>query len=569
MNITIRRRRNKWRTPLIITGIIAALAMLVGLTVSAQISYQTAQVNLIISHDQQVTFLSASRLKSELEKYSLTLETLAQSMNTQALLDTGKGGTAISLKSTNVELSDFDGGVVYLDKFGHVVNTEPLSMDLIGQDWSGRDFFIRLLGQKKTQYSNAVFDSPDSQKSVVVSTPVLDEDNQFIGVFAGIFLLDQKTISPFYASIVRLRLGQDGNVLLIDQNGIILFSSVSGQVGTKYSDRVKGIQLGSTPGAGRAVDADQRDLVVSYAPVPGTPWTLVSEEEWSVLSGEVFRYGRALVGLIILGILIPTAGLGYLQMLRSREALTLSREEQDLRAVMTIKKAVLPGAVPFLPGWSLKVKHLAGQSIVGDFYDYLYLPDGNFMVFLISGYGIGLEGVAVLSGLRASFRSSAVQGLPPSEILTRANNLAAPDVKPPATWEAAVANFDIRRCRIDIASTGGISVYTLIHRDINEVDLPSKPFGAALDTRFPSKTYFLEPVDKVLFCSPGAVNLPYKNGTSLGRQCLLELLCQPETGGFANLDDLTDTLLAQVGLKTQPELDITFIMLEAAIQGQP
>jgi len=60
-------------------------------------------------------------------------------------------------------------------------------------------------------------------------------------------------------------------------------------------------------GALRTHDLSGREIVASFAPVPGTPWGLVMEESWAALSGSSRRYGQFLLLLLVLGVVAPTA----------------------------------------------------------------------------------------------------------------------------------------------------------------------------------------------------------------------------------------------------------------------
>ncbi len=55
----------------------------------------------------------------------------------------------------------------------------------------------------------------------MIAAPVRSPNGEFLGALAGMFRLGESAISPFYASIVRLRLGQSGNTYLLDGMGKI------------------------------------------------------------------------------------------------------------------------------------------------------------------------------------------------------------------------------------------------------------------------------------------------------------------------------------------------------------
>jgi adenylate cyclase len=51
---------------------------------------------------------------------------------------------------------------------------------------------------------------------------------------------------------------------------------------------------------------DGRDIVVGYAPVPRTSWSLVVEEDWNNLVRSSQGYRQFLLVLLVLGVVIPT-----------------------------------------------------------------------------------------------------------------------------------------------------------------------------------------------------------------------------------------------------------------------
>ena len=50
---------------------------------------------------------------------------------------------------------------------------------------------------------------------------------------------------------------------------------------------------------------DNRDILATYAPVPGTPWGLINEEDWAGLLAASQGYGQFLSLLLGLGVVIP------------------------------------------------------------------------------------------------------------------------------------------------------------------------------------------------------------------------------------------------------------------------
>ena len=66
----------------------------------------------------------------------------------------------------------FDGGVLLLNQYGTVVAAQPARPEILGQDWSSREFFQQLIRVPTTAFSNVVQDGPDGAPVIVVAVPI-------------------------------------------------------------------------------------------------------------------------------------------------------------------------------------------------------------------------------------------------------------------------------------------------------------------------------------------------------------------------------------------------------------
>lgn len=554
-----RSSKVKWPARFIVAGIFLALFMLAVVTAVTHFSYQQAEVKLVIEHDRQVTFLSAYRLQTELARYSQTLENLSRSNEIQSLLSAAKRK---ALQQENYRLADFDGGVVLLDNFGQVITSEPERIEILGQDWSDRNYFRQLLRTKTIVYSDTVNDGPGKAPVVVMSVPVLDNDGQFSGAMVGMFRLGQTTVSPFYASIVRLRLGQTGNTFVVDSQGKILFDSTSNLVGEQYSSRVTGIPLGQNSGAFRTLDKHQRDIVVSYAAIPGTPWTLVTEEDWVVIIQPVQKYINLLLVLMILGMLIPSAGLGVLFYLSNRNMLSHSHHEGEMRYARQVKQNLLPKLIPKLPGWTLSVHYQPSEIAGGGYYDFMFLPDGRFMVAMADISENGLSAVLKLATLRTALRGAGQRLLPPNEALECGNTLICPELRKGSSINCIVAIFDPANAQLDFASAGQNRAYIVNGKIISELQPTGDPLGLSLESRFLQTRAVIQPGESILFCSDGVARVRNNKGEFFGEQHLAINVALPVRGTGTLIASLEAELRDFSGKKWAPEEDLTFLLLE-------
>ena len=73
------------------------------------------------------------------------------------------------------------------------------------------------------------------------------------------------------------------------------------------------------------------------------------------------------------------------------ETLAMQRTHQELSLAQTIQDSFLPESVPNLPGWQLSAVLEPARQIAGDFYDFIYLPDGKLGIVIadVADKGLG------------------------------------------------------------------------------------------------------------------------------------------------------------------------------------
>ena len=305
------------------------IVILGGVALLTYLSYTRVTNEMVIDRDREMTGVAAARLREELNKFMDVLSALSR---TEDITSGDIERQQAALKRAHSRLVVFDGGVVLLDNFGKVAASEPNRPDLIGQDWSGRDYFRQMLANHGQVLSDMLNDGLDGSNVVVLAVPVTGPSGEFVGSLAGMFRLGNSTISSFYASIVRLRISTSGTSYLVDRNGWIIYHSDISNTGRKMeTSPVMEDVLRGQSGAERVEKPDGQEIVAAYAPVPGTTWGMVTEEDWDVLTASTRQYGQMLLILLGLGMFLPAMGVASMIRQRNREALERERMQQELR----------------------------------------------------------------------------------------------------------------------------------------------------------------------------------------------------------------------------------------------
>jgi GAF domain-containing protein/HAMP domain-containing protein len=303
--------RIRWgslRTKIIVWSFVPAAIILFAVALITFTAYQQVTEELVIERDQELTRLSASQLATELAEYTDLLTALAR---TVGIYHNDPAAQRDTLMGASNRLAIFDAGALILDTFGTVVAAEPKRPEILGQDWSDRICFretvrSQISGFQGQVFSDIVTDGPGGAKVICVAVPITGEQGEFLGAMAGMFRLGATTVSAFYGDIVKLRLKESGSVYLVDGNGRVIYHSDPDHIGEDSSTQPIVQQvLNGQMGAVRTRNFEGQDIVASFAPVPGTAWGLVAEENWTALTIGYRGYQQFLLFLLALGVVVP------------------------------------------------------------------------------------------------------------------------------------------------------------------------------------------------------------------------------------------------------------------------
>jgi nitrate/nitrite-specific signal transduction histidine kinase len=140
----------------------------------------------------------------------------------------------------------------------------------------------------------------------------------------------QRVILSQVGSIVKPRIGEGGSAYLVDGDGKIIYHSNTSRLDDDVSAQpVVQRVLDGQVGAFRTHDLDGREIVASFAPVPGTDWGLITEESWQVLIRPSQGYRRSLLLLLLLSVLAPAlvVAIGVRRITRPITELTAAAQE--------------------------------------------------------------------------------------------------------------------------------------------------------------------------------------------------------------------------------------------------
>jgi nitrate/nitrite-specific signal transduction histidine kinase len=290
------------RAKIIAWSFIPAAFILAAVAWVAFASYQQVTEDLVIERNQELIRSSADRFSAQLSAYTRLLTEYAGVLASLPRSAYAYEGDSIVqrdvLARARSRFAVFDGGVIVLDNQGVVVATEPERPEILGQDWSDRPYYRHMLRSPGPVFSDVAADGPQWAEVIVAAVPVKGDQGQFLGVIAGMFRLGETAANPFCNDIARLCTEHSGSSYLVDSAGRVIYHSDPVRIGDDFYAQAAAQQvLAGETGALRAHDLLGRDIVASFAPVPGTSWG-------TLLIGSR-GYQRFLAVLLVLGVAVP------------------------------------------------------------------------------------------------------------------------------------------------------------------------------------------------------------------------------------------------------------------------
>lgn len=292
------------RAKIIAWSFVPTALVLSAVAVIAVQAFQHLAVDLVVDRDRELTRLYAGEVAAVLDAYGSRLAAVAAAADVAADPEAARD---VLYGSMGERLAVFDGGIVIVDHQGKVTAARPSGTVPVGDDWSERPFFARLASTGARVISDL---EPLSESGigprVYIAEPIPGTHGETRGAVIGILDPTGPTSSPFQDELAQLPIGRGGLATLADGRGHVVYSSDPALVGVDLSTGPEvRAALGGDAGTRRGRDAGGRDVLTSYAPVPGSSWALLAVEPWAEVTNATRRYGQVLLVLLGVGLTIP------------------------------------------------------------------------------------------------------------------------------------------------------------------------------------------------------------------------------------------------------------------------
>ena len=251
------------------------------------------------------------------------------------------------------------------------------------------------------------------------------------------------------------------------------------------------------------------------------------------------------------------------------EAAERERMTQELRIARLIQQTLLPQAVPTLDGWSVTAYYQPARAVGGDFYDFIYFPDGRVGFIVADVTDKGVPAALVMATTRTLLRAAAERLIAPGAVLARTNDVLVQEIPPNMFVTCFYAVLDPASGHLLYANAGHDVPYRYTRDGVVELRATGMPLGLMPGMGYEEKEATLDAGEYVLLYSDGLVEAHSPEREMFGFPRLQHLLAsRPDS------DTLKDFLLNQLaeftGADWEQEDDVTLVtLMRNRRSGQP
>lgn len=274
------------RTQLVLWTILPLAIILIGVAYLGVNSHQASMRDLVEERDRALARVAASRVSEAVTNRAAILRALDASLP----------------ETLDAPRAEFDGGLAALDLLGNFVSGTPSRAV-----WETRRATVAGTIVPDSTFSAILVEGGIPRVLVVVARTKV--------AIAGVFTLP---------SLTDLGIGPRGVAYLVDAKGRIIAHPILARIGEDLSAH-QGITQATRGESGATFHhaADGSELVVGYAPILPTTWSMIIEEPWADVVAPMFQYSVLMPLVLLLVAIVALGGIyfGVMNILRPLQEL--------------------------------------------------------------------------------------------------------------------------------------------------------------------------------------------------------------------------------------------------------
>jgi sigma-B regulation protein RsbU (phosphoserine phosphatase) len=230
--------------------------------------------------------------------------------------------------------------------------------------------------------------------------------------------------------------------------------------------------------------------------------------------------------------------------------------KNELEVARKLQSLLFPQYLPNEEHLKVNATYIPHQSVGGDYYDYIPLPSGDFMVCIADVSGKGISAAFIMSNFQAALRVLARQGMPMEEIVKELNTLVYNNTKGEKFVTFFIAKYIPRKNMLIYVNCGHNPPLIISEsKHIETLDKGSMILGIMPDLPFIDTGKIYNISHSVLFSyTDGLVESFEKTNTDFGVEIIKNNLVKHDS-----LYDLHHNILHEMNLENASFDDITML----------
>ncbi len=217
------------------------------------------------------------------------------------------------------------------------------------------------------------------------------------------------------------------------------------------------------------------------------------------------------------------------------------RLQKEFQLARDIQKAFLPEIVPQIPGWEIGVRWRPARQVGGDFYDFIWLPDGRLGFVIADVSDKGIPAALYMTVTRTLIHATAKEELNPAQTLSKVNRLLV-ESSPQGLFITTFYGILDPRTGIFEYTNAGHNQPILINKKTDSVTLLEKggmPLGVSDDFTIFNKTVEINHKETLILYTDGVTEAQSPDGKLYGMNRFEKFMLE---SSITNMNDLLDAL---------------------------
>ncbi len=290
----------------LLAAIIPGSIILIIVAVIALFQYGATVLTIVEERDSKLAMLSAYQLSDGLVRHTRILETVANEGDSPVL---DSVATRLSIATARGQLRQFDGGVTLYDQSGRA------TWSTLSPNPSKLQPFPEIDSVRKSTmpvYSDVFSGGVTDLTSVRFSVPVLDADDEFIGVVSGTAALDGLLMKSILSDSLPLSSDTGSLTYVVDGGGQSIFHSRPELIGQDFTEYPPVTEvISGESGANLSTSPSGEGVISGFSPVPGTDWGVVTQQLWSEVEQPILMSSLTVLGLLLVGAVLSIGGVWF------------------------------------------------------------------------------------------------------------------------------------------------------------------------------------------------------------------------------------------------------------------